>query len=105
MNLTKLDIEQALTNQEFELHYQPKVSFLRGEISGAECLIRWNHPEHGFVSPELFIPLAEEADLITAITAQIVSMAIDAVVELKAEGFEGSLATVSYTHLTLPTKA
>ena len=93
VNLTKLDIEQALTNQEFELHYQPKVSFLRGEISGAECLIRWNHPKHGFVSPELFIPLAEEADLITAITAQIVSMAIDAVVELKAEGFEGSLAT------------
>ena len=92
MNITKQDIEHALANNEFELHYQPKVNFLKGRVSGAECLIRWNHPDKGFVSPDDFIPLAEEIGLITEITAQIILTAIKAIKDLRAQGFEGSLA-------------
>ena len=92
MDIKKQDIERALANQEFELLYQPKVNFLKGRVSGAECLIRWNHPERGLVSPDLFIPLAEETDLIREITAQITLSAIQASKDLRAEGFDGSLA-------------
>ena len=86
------ELEQALANQEFELQYQPKVNILKGSISGAECLIRWNHPDKGFVSPDEFIPLAEKTGVITDITAHIVSTAINAIKDLRADGFGGSLA-------------
>ena len=92
MNITAPDIQRALANQEFEIHYQPKVNFLKGCVSGAECLIRWNHPDKGMVPPDLFIPLAEEVGLISEITNQIVLVAIDAVKKLKEDGLEGCLA-------------
>ena len=57
----------ALTRGEFELHYQPKVRLATGEITGAEALLRWHHPLRGDISPELFIPVAEESHLIVQI--------------------------------------
>jgi len=92
MDIRKQDIEHAVANKEFELQYQPKVNFLKGCVSGAECLIRWNHPKNGLISPDHFIPLAEETGLIREITAQITLLAIQAIKDLRAEGFEGSLA-------------
>lgn len=92
MNITKSDIEHALANQEFELHYQPKVNFLKGRISGAECLVRWIHPDRGLIPPDHFIPLAEKTGLISKITTQITLNAIDAVSTLQKDGFDGCLA-------------
>lgn len=57
----------ALKQQEFELYYQPQVNIKTGQIDGAEALIRWNRPNHGMVSPDAFIPLAEECGLIADI--------------------------------------
>lgn len=57
----------ALDKGEFELYYQPKISFRTGEIMGVEALIRWHHPTKGFVSPAEFIPLAEKTGIITKI--------------------------------------
>lgn len=55
---------QALKNDEFCLHYQPKVEMQNFDIIGMEALIRWEHPEHGLIFPNDFIALAEEHDLI-----------------------------------------
>jgi len=54
----------ALDEQQFELHYQPKIDLGSGDIIGVEALIRWRHPERGLVSPADFIPIAEETGLI-----------------------------------------
>lgn len=60
------ELRLALKKQQFRLHYQIQVDHLRHAI-GAEVLLRWEHPEHGLVSPAQFIPLAEETGLIVLI--------------------------------------
>ncbi|MBM3733269.1 MAG: diguanylate cyclase, partial [Acidimicrobiia bacterium] len=61
------DLSGALDRQEFVLHYQPKMNARTGEVCGMEALIRWRHPEKGFVSPGDFIPVAERSRLIIPI--------------------------------------
>jgi diguanylate cyclase (GGDEF)-like protein len=61
------DLHAAVTQQQFELHYQPKVDTASGCVFSAEALVRWRHPERGLVPPAEFIPLAEECGLIGAI--------------------------------------
>ncbi len=53
-------IHQAITKQQFEVAYQPKVAVKDNKILGAEILLRWNHPELGYISPDRFIPVANE---------------------------------------------
>lgn len=65
--LLRSEMMTALETGQFELYYQPKISFKTGEIRGLEALIRWHHPTKGFVSPSDFIPLAEKTGIITKI--------------------------------------
>lgn len=58
------DLHVAVTNNQFELHYQPKVDTATGNVNSAEALIRWHHPERGLVPPGDFISIAEECGLI-----------------------------------------
>lgn len=60
----ELDLHKALLANQFELYYQPLVEVASGEVSGFEALIRWNHPERGVITPDAFIPVAEEIGLI-----------------------------------------
>lgn len=66
--LERLQLEEymraALQNEEFELYYQPQVDLKTNKITKAEALLRWTHPELGFVSPADFIPIAEESGII-----------------------------------------
>ena len=61
------DLRQALALGQFELYYQPKIHAPSGEITGAEALMRWHHPQRGMISPTIFIPIAERFGLIGAI--------------------------------------
>jgi diguanylate cyclase (GGDEF)-like protein/PAS domain S-box-containing protein len=60
-------LRHAIDRGEFLLHYQPKVNLFTGQITGAEALIRWRHPERGLVSPAQFVPIAEDCGMILPI--------------------------------------
>ncbi len=57
-------LRNALKNEEFILHYQPRVKTANGQVLGAEALVRWQHPQRGIVAPGSFIPLLEQIGLI-----------------------------------------
>src|SRR5690606_30282800 len=61
------NLRRAVQNKEFTLYYQPKLNLESGQIYSVEALIRWNCPNQGWVSPDRFIPLAEETGLIDQI--------------------------------------
>ncbi len=76
-SLFKLKIESklrhAVENNELEMYYQPQVALATGEIAGAECLLRWKDEELGMVSPDVFIPIAEEYGLIIPFTEWLIN--------------------------------
>jgi diguanylate cyclase (GGDEF)-like protein len=80
-------LRKALINQEFVLHYQPKVNLHRGELVGLEALIRWKHPKWEYVSPLQFISIAEETGLIIPIGAWVLKEAVQQLKKWHNEGF------------------
>lgn len=70
-NVTIDALRSALDRHEFVMAYQPKIHCRSGATAGLEALVRWNHPTKGIIPPDCFIPIAEEAGLIDALTAQI----------------------------------
>ncbi len=81
-------IETALENQEFILHYQPKVNLRSGKVVGLEALIRWNHPQQGLLSPAGFLPLVENSDLETRLSEWVLREAMRQMAQWHEQGLE-----------------
>lgn len=71
---TEAEIEVALDNRQFELHYQPRLDLATGQITAVEGLARWRHPERGLVTPDEFIPICEDTGLIHTLGQQVLEM-------------------------------
>jgi len=101
------DLREALIRDQFTLVYQPQISYRDLRVVGTEALIRWHHPEHGFVPPDLFIPLAEQNGTIIAIGEWVLDQACRQLREWHDQGFVDlrmavNLSTVQLHHAELP---
>ena len=81
------ELRQAIDREELVLHYQPKLSFNTGSIVRVEALVRWQHPRHGLLFPDDFIPLAEQSGLIEPLSHWVLDTALRQVHDWKAAGF------------------
>lgn len=80
------DLRHALARGELSLHYQPKIDGHDGQICGVEALLRWTHPQHGMVSPAVFIALAERFGLIGQLGSWVIDEACRQIAEWKRSG-------------------
>jgi len=92
----KIDTEAALSEAvqrgEFLLALQPQLSFATGEVSGAEALLRWNHPREGMRMPATFIPIAEQTGIIADIGDWVIAEVASMLAEWHAQGIKRRLA-------------
>lgn len=89
----KTALKQALSNEEFFIHYQPQIETLSNKLVGVEALIRWKHPKNGVLSPSMFIALAEETGLIVEMDRWMMKNAMNQVSSWYKEGLlPGTLA-------------
>ena len=86
------DLRRALENSEFVPYFQPKVDLRTGVVVGAEALLRWRHPTEKNISPDVFIPLAEQTGLIVPVTLQVISAAVRECALWRARGRDISVA-------------
>ncbi|MDV7103395.1 EAL domain-containing protein [Vibrio sp. TH_r3] len=75
-NSLENSLRSAITNDYLEIHYQPIVSYTTGKPVGCEALLRWKDPQQGFISPNIFIPLAEKLNLIEDVTKIVISKVV-----------------------------
>jgi diguanylate cyclase (GGDEF)-like protein/PAS domain S-box-containing protein len=101
-NLTlENQLRQALDNEEFVLHYQPKVNLASGKLTGVEALIRWNDPRTGLVAPGRFIPILEETGLIYEVGRWALHKAIEDYLRWRAAGLAAVRIAVNVSPLQL----
>jgi EAL domain-containing protein (putative c-di-GMP-specific phosphodiesterase class I) len=70
------ELRESIDRNELVLHYQPKLSMMTGRCERVEALVRWQHPRHGLMPPDQFIPLAEETGLIKPLTQWVLETAL-----------------------------
>ena len=85
-------LRAAIEENQLVLYYQPKVNMQTGRVSGVEALVRWQHPEHGLMYPDDFIPLAEQTGLIKQVTLWVLQHALAQNVEWNELGVDLSMA-------------
>ncbi len=95
------DLKNALLNDEFELWYQPKISLASGDMTGVEALIRWKHPQRGFIMPDEFINIAEQNGLIHKIGEWVINAACKQLQQWNRQNFKLNVAiNISSSHFS-----
>lgn len=94
------DLRRAIQEDQLELMFQPKIGFDPIKICGVEALVRWNHPQHGMVTPDNFIPLAEQTGVIEPLTIWVLNAALREYSRWRDEGIEIPVA-VNLSPVTL----
>lgn len=98
-------LRSALEKGQFELHYQPQVDSQNGSLRGAEALLRWKHPDMGFVSPVEFIPIAEETGMIVDIGEWVIEEVCRQIKAWDKEGFDPTRISVNISARQFQQKA
>ena len=88
----KSELREAIQSDQLCLFYQPQIDHRSNSVVGLEAQLRWNHPQRGFLPPEKFIPLAEEAGLIGSLTQWVLKTALNQIAQLRAEGYPLTMA-------------
>lgn len=87
---------EALSGDEFCLHYQPKVSLRSGDVVGVEALLRWQHPEYGLLSPQEFLPLIEGTELTLPLGEWILREAMQQQRRWKSQGLSIGVGVIVF---------
>jgi len=82
------EINHAMDSGELILHYQPKLNVPDGSLGGVEALVRWQHPVKGLITPDLFIPMIENTNLIHSFTAWVLNEAVQQAATWHGQGLE-----------------
>ena len=88
----KSELREAIHSDQLTLFYQPQIDHRSSRVVGLEALVRWNHPQRGFLPPDKFIPVAEEAGLIGPLTQWVLKTALNQIAQLRAEGYQLTMA-------------
>ena len=101
---TEVSLRRALEQQEFVLHYQPKINLYSGMVVGVEALIRWQHPERGLLLPAQFIPIAEDCGLILPIGRWVLRTACNQAQVWRQAGLPAIIVAVNTSALEFRAK-
>lgn len=93
--MLKHDLQHAIKKQQLTVHYQPQVCAKTSKILGFEALVRWQHPQRGLISPELFIPLAEATSLISEIGQFVIFESCKQLQIWREQGFDNIRVSVN----------
>lgn len=96
-------MESALENHEFEMYLQPKVLIKSDQVAGAEALVRWNSPQHGFIAPDRFIPILEQNGFILQLDFFMLKEACQFLKKSAAEGLPQIPISVNFSKAHLAT--
>lgn len=95
------DLQMGLEREEFMLFYQPEYNLHTKEVIGVEALVRWPHPTYGFISPEVFIPIAEKSKQIYELERWILNKALQQKQQWETEGLEHIELSINLSSKTL----
>jgi diguanylate cyclase (GGDEF)-like protein len=86
------ELRRAIEHDQLSLYFQPKISLVTGKVTCAEALVRWQHPQHGLLSPDVFVPIAEQTGLIRPMSRWVLDTALRQVNRWRQDGLDLAVA-------------
>jgi len=106
LTISAVELEEGIVGKQLVLHYQPQINIQTNKLVSVEALVRWQHPQHGLIYPNLFISVAENNGLIGEVTAQVIQQAINQTLEWQSQDLNiqvsVNVSAENITSLSLP---